>query len=268
MTVALSLAAAVAPSTSDVLVLGSLTGEAGAEETTRELTHEDTNGTTSTDGKTLQNVKDGFSIAQAVVTILGIVFGALWAYAVFYHAGNNATSVQIQTELKQAVDRVDPNGVVVGKGALVSVTLKNIGRVRVDRNPLRGCKISSASITNDEMLNLVKVGSADLAAPITNALPPRRARVDTVFRTLKGLEPDEEATEDVLFLLEENTPSFKVAVQFDGIIGPGPIRSLLIRWSLLNPLSDEQKEKRTWAARAMFDVRTIEVEASTRAGGS
>jgi hypothetical protein len=190
-----------------------------------------TSDTTPTSGAALRIVKDGFTIAQNIVTMVGIIFGAIWAYAVFYFAGNHSTAVQIQLELKQLIDAPDDkeNNKDAGgdKGALISVKVKNIGRVRVDvdRKPDRGCRIDSVSISKEELLRLDHTKSADIAEPITNTVSRERRRQDDIFQKLKGLEPDEETAEDVLFLLDDNTPAFKVEVRIHGLLGPGPIRN-------------------------------------------
>jgi hypothetical protein len=229
--------------------------------------------TTPTSGAALLNVKDGFAIAQSVVTMVGITFGAIWAYAVFYFAGNHSTAVQIQLELKQLIEAPnDKENKHAGgdKGALISVKVKNIGRVRVDvdRKPDRGCRIESVSISKEELLRLDQTKSADIAEPITNTVSRERRRQDDIFQKLKGLEPDEETAEDVLFLLDDNTPAFKVEVRFHGLLGPGPIRNMfrntLSRSDKTHETKETNKTRRTWATRAIFVTQGGEQEATTQ----
>lgn len=241
-----------------VFALGPLvTADVAQADTTREsATQKPTHETTgkageSTSGPAWEGANNKVQTIQGIVTTLGIIFGGLWAYAVFYHAGNNATAVQIELGLKQVINLVDDAGKVAGKGALVSVRLKNIGRVRVVQNPRTGCKIGTMLVTKEELVNWTATPPSNLAPPITNTLLATRSRWDLIFSTLKGMEPGEETAADVLLLLKEDTPTFKVTVQFNGLLGHGPIRRMLTQ-------TGEGTKPRTWASRAIFDVRAFD----------
>jgi hypothetical protein len=106
-------------------------------------------------------------------------------------------------------------------------------------------------VTKEELVNWTATPPSNLAPPITNTLLATRSRWDLIFSTLKGMEPGEETAADVLLLLKEDTPTFKVTVQFNGLLGHGTIRRMLTQ-------TGEGTKPRTWASRAIYDVRAFD----------
>ena len=128
--------------------------------------------------------------------------------------------MQAGAELKHAIDRKDGEGPTA---ITISVKLKNLGRSRVSKEC---CGILVRQI-EDTQLNHPEMGLVDVMPP------PAGEEWHRIFEFLKGLDPGQEVTEDVLFTVNQGS-TFKVTVKFVASIGP--LRSLLFNETSLERL--------------------------------
>ncbi len=164
----------------------------------------------------LSDLKTWVEIVQGIVTALGVIVAGIWSFYVFVLGRGFAPNIQIQFELKQVVDLLD------GKGAIVLVKIKNIGRTRIRKD---ACFIATALVPKDQR-DLPELGRIDVPLKFSEA------KVYPVFDTHTSFEPNEEATEDVLFALGKS-PTFKVGVIF------------------------VDHRKKAWSSNAILDTRMV-----------
>lgn len=144
----------------------------------------------------LDDLSKWAEIVQSVATTLGIIAAGTWSFFVFVLGRSFAPNIRVQFKLQQVVDFEN------GKGAVISVTIKNIGKTRVLKE---SCYIATEFLSAKP--KLPELSRLDSSLDFANAKTYR------IFDEHTSLEPDEEATEDVLFTLGE-TPIFKMGVIF------------------------------------------------------
>jgi hypothetical protein len=133
---------------------------------------------------------------QAWLTAVGILIGAAWAFNVFRLGRSNIGVVSIL---------IEPKGLMTsgGKtGAVLSVTIKNVGRARIEK---RVARIRAAPLSKDQ-LELSMRESSMMPASV----PSTTAELGTLLfskhateleEAIEALEPGQETSEEVVILL-------------------------------------------------------------------
>lgn len=152
------------------------------------------------------DLKTWIEIAQSLVTILGIAVAGVWSYLTFLRGRSFAPNVQIQFELKQVINWDS------SKGAVISVKIKNIGQTRVKK---KNCLLTLASVTQPGAKNPLASTEFERLDPSFDEMMQQLPRQYEIFDEHTGLEPGEEATEDVLLELNGSS-TFKVNAMFFG----------------------------------------------------
>lgn len=180
------------------------------------------------ESSTVTRAKDVTQAAQALITGVALIAGGMWAYYRFVVEGNLATNLKIELKSNRVVDQLNEEGEAIGKIAVVSVMVKNAGRVPVE---IREVRFGSEPITRERLL----AG----AGVMDNLLNARYARWYFISRILDRLDPQQETATDVLVFLDAPVRFLKVAVQFRG-------RRI--------PVWDAPGPEEFWASRASFFV--------------
>jgi hypothetical protein len=170
---------------------------------------------------TPDDIKTWVEIVQGIATTVGIVAAGIWSFFTFVLGRSFAPNMQITFELKQVVDLKQR------QAAIVLVKIKNIGKTRVRK---KRCYIATALVADS--------GSGSDIPELTRldeSLDFSTARVYRIFDAHATLEPDEGASEDVLFALGES-PAFKVGLIFT------------------------DRRNNSWISSAILDIRTLRAE--------
>jgi hypothetical protein len=152
------------------------------------------------DDMSIDDTKKIAEIIQAVMASAGIAIAGIWSYYVFVAGRTFAHNIRIEFSLKNA------KSIGEHKTAVVTVTIKNVGRIRAKKD---GCWISTSSIPLDDLTTLPLISRLD--SPLDLSLS--HAKLYPIFDEHDYLEPDEEAKEDVLVKVDA-LPFFKVGVIF------------------------------------------------------
>jgi hypothetical protein len=186
-------------------------------------------------------VFDWVEAGRNLATIVAIVVGALWAFYVFVLERGFAAHVQRQFELKKVIDLPD------GKILVISACVRNSGRTRVRKE---SCQFLFMPITNDQ-LNLVGLSLVEASEHPRHALSYESAQVTPnfldalafdIFEELEGLEPGEDAEEDILVILG-NAPVLNQIVALKAEILFRGARGLFFR------------DIKAWATRGVLEIR-------------
>jgi len=158
--------------------------------------------------------KDWAEGIQAAVTAVGIIAAGWWASYVFFVSRSNIGVVQVL---------IEPKGLMTSGesvGAIVSVTIKNVGRTRVGKSVAR---IRAAPLTEDQ-LELSMAGAGMMPA----AVPSTPAELGTVLfskhateveEAVDALEPGQETSEEVVIRLGDAQVA-RVEAVFIGLVRP------------------------------------------------
>lgn len=150
----------------------------------------------------LDDLKTSTEIMEAIVKSAGILAAGIWSFYVFVLGRSFAPNVRMSFRLRHAVDTPDR------RAAVVSITIKNIGKTKVRKE---SCWIFLIPIALD--LNPDAISPIRLDSPLD--LTVSGAKAYSVFTEHTWLEPGEKATEDVVIALGES-PVFKIAAVFAG----------------------------------------------------
>ena len=167
------------------------------------------------------DLKTWVEIVEGVVTSIGILAAGIWSFYVFVLGRSFAPNVQIRFRMRHPVDTTDRAGVIV------SITIKNVGKTRVKKED---CWVALVPIALALSKNSAPATLTRIDSPLEFDLS--KAKVYSIFTDHTWLEPDEEATEDVLITLGKS-PVFKVAGVFIG-------------------------HRKKWASSAILDTRSAE----------
>jgi hypothetical protein len=169
------------------------------------------------------------AIAQDLLIIVGIVLAALAASRSRYFAAY----LQIQAEPKLIIEQ-DGNK----RYLIVSVKITNLGKSAVTKEKclVAAKKIEEASSTrgsaDENNLSEENLQSVNLS------LQPEGGNSAQILPSLQILRPNEEATEDVMFLLPEDAQAVEVAVRFKS--SAGRIRSFIFGTKTAEDLTERR----------------------------
>lgn len=151
---------------------------------------------------TPDDLKTLIEIVQGAVTSVGILAAGVWSFYVFVLGRSFSPNIRIETKLKKMI-RLQHY-----KSAIVTITIKNIGKSRVQKENcwLATCPLESSSEPAVPILSRID-------SPLEFGLS--ESKLYPIFNEHTWFEPDEETTEDVLLALGE-TKVFKVGVVFVG----------------------------------------------------
>jgi hypothetical protein len=151
---------------------------------------------------------------QAWLTAVGVVIAGAWAFYIFFLGRSYIGVVSVL---------IEPKGLMTsgGKtGAVVSVTIKNVGRTRVGKVVAR---MRAAPLTKDQLeLSMGNPSMMPASVPITNAelgtlLFSKHAT--ELGEAVDALEPEQETSEEVVIILGDAQVA-RVEAVFIGRIRP------------------------------------------------
>jgi hypothetical protein len=154
---------------------------------------------------------------QAALTALGIFIAACWALYIFFLGRSNIGVVRVL---------IEPKGLMTSgekTGAVVSVTIKNLGRTRVGK---RVARIRAAPLNKDQLeLSMGEMGESSM---MPASIPSTTAELGTLLfskhateleEAVEALEPGQETSEDVVIILGDAQVA-RVEAVFIGKIRP------------------------------------------------
>ena len=210
----------------------------------------------SSEGFLPGSAKDLAQTAQSAITIAAIAAAGIWTIYVFVLGRTASGIVQVQLRTKQIIDRPSSTS------ALVSVSVRNVGRSRVDRELIQ---LRVMPIIDDEPLDEPLTALQSLSA-ITAPLDDLQTKSYDLFVepitpdftrrdfTFDRLEPNEDASEDVLVNFGKND-MLKVEAVFVGYsyqVFAG------LREDLRRIIGSPAREGSTWYARAVLSQKDAE----------
>jgi len=133
----------------------------------------------------VDELKTWFAVIQSFITILSIIIVGIWSFYNFVLGRSFAPNIQIEYTLKKIIQIEDT------KIAILNIVAENIGKSHVNK---KNCYISITPLTflQSELRDFVKINSQEYHGN-TKTYP--------IFRDHVALEPNEKATEDIIFVV-------------------------------------------------------------------